>query len=203
MGTVLNSHNVATQCWRPASIIMATEDRLALRLREIAKRRVARTRGPSQIELRSARAQLVGSQTSSSSTDAAPFKLPAAYSNTSVSRTISPDQPNSPTSPLRQKLRQNEHRRSNRKAVKLSGIIKNDESSLDVDVLVKDMSMHGICLVVDRNNPDRLLPSHNPYISESFQLRIPFDKLIVQCKLIWRDGDTFGAAFNSTPQFQR
>ena len=143
-----------------------------------------------------------GQEKASDPVFAAPFRLPAAYSDMDDGSDMTSRQIGGTSSAAARRTSKIENRKSVRKTTKLTGVIRCDGSSLDIDVLVNDMSMHGVRLTIDRNNPYRRVPSANPYIAQTFKLEIPFDKMDVQCKLVWRKGDSFGAVFSTMPRFQ-
>ncbi len=88
---------------------------------------------------------------------------------------------------------------SHRKRAASAGIIYADTINGAVHCIVRDMSVTGARLLVKES---KLVPKNKgqPGLPTEFTLNIRLDRVAVNCRVVWQEGDEVGVRFTSAPR---
>lgn len=88
---------------------------------------------------------------------------------------------------------------SHRKKAASAGIIYSNEINGAVHCVVRDMSVTGARLLIKES---KLIPKNGGELGlpSDFTLNIRLDRVAVNCRVVWQDGDEVGVRFTSAPR---
>ncbi|MCH9764501.1 MAG: PilZ domain-containing protein [Alphaproteobacteria bacterium] len=88
---------------------------------------------------------------------------------------------------------------AHRKHAASAGMVYSDEINGAVHCIVRDMSATGARLLIKES---KLVPKTNgkPGLPKTFTLNIRLDRVAVECRVVWQDGDEVGVRFAAAPR---